>query len=173
MQIRIDNIQPSPKCLTWKGAAKQIEQWQQLGLDVVMTNGCFDIMHYGHLAYLEEARQQGDKLVVALNSADSIQGLKGAARPINDDLTRLKIMASLSFVDLVVVFDQDTPLELITLLKPDILVKGGDWTADQIVGSEVVLNHGGTVKSLKFVEGYSTTNIESKIIDNFKKGLIK
>ena len=149
-------------------AAAQIEAWKQEGETVVFTNGCFDILHYGHLHYLAEAAQLGQRLVVALNAAASVRRLKGPTRPINDDLTRLHMMAALGFVSLVTTFEEDTPLELITELQPNVLVKGGDWAPDQIVGSEVVLAGGGAVYSLPFVQGYSTTNIEQKILQQHK-----
>lgn len=155
------------KILTWKQAKEKIAVWKTEN-DVVFTNGCFDLLHYGHLHYLAEARKLGDKLVIGLNSEDSVRRLKGPHRPINDEKTRQFQLASLQFVDAVVVFEQDTPYELIALLKPDILVKGGDWKEDQIVGSDIVLSYGGNVKSLPFVEGYSTTNIEQKIKNQVK-----
>lgn len=144
-------------------AVDTIKQWQTEGNKVVFTNGCFDIVHYGHIHYLYDAAQLGDKLIVALNSSASVSRLKGNHRPINDDKTRFHLMAALEFVDMVLTFDQDTPLELITALVPDILVKGGDWAPKDIVGSDVVLNNGGEVKSLAFVDGFSTTLIEKKI----------
>lgn len=151
------------KIQPWDKAVHIVKDWQNQGLEVVFTNGCFDLVHYGHLYYLTEAAAQGQRLVVGLNSDASIARLKGKHRPIKDDKNRQHLMASLAFVDLVVLFEEDTPLKLITRLQPDVLVKGGDWTIDQIVGSDVVLNRGGTVKSLTFIEGYSTTNLEQKI----------
>ena len=144
-------------------ASEIVKQWQQQGLEVVFTNGCFDLLHKGHILYLEEASQQGDKLIVAINADKSVRKLKGKNRPIKDEDNRSLIMAALSFVDLVVVFHEETPLELIEMVSPDILVKGGDWRPDQIVGSEHVIDHGGVVLSLQFVEGYSTTALENKI----------
>jgi D-glycero-beta-D-manno-heptose 1-phosphate adenylyltransferase len=140
-----------------------VRRWQKAGKNVVFTNGCFDLLHYGHLHYLADARDLGDKLVVGLNSASSVRRLKGEHRPINDELTRQHLLAALEMVDAVVVFETDTPLDLICRVKPDILVKGGDWKPDQIVGSDFVLNTGGKVLSLPFVDGYSTTNLEAKI----------
>lgn len=144
-------------------ASTQVHVWQQQGLDVVFTNGCFDLIHKGHILYLEEARQQGDKLIVAINADKSVSKLKGKHRPIKDEDNRSLIMAAFSFVDLVVIFHEETPLELIQKITPDVLVKGGDWKPDQIVGSEHVLNNGGQVLSLQFVDGYSTTALENKI----------
>jgi len=142
-----------------------ITQWRAAGAKIVFTNGCFDLLHYGHLHYLAQARDLGDRLVVGLNSAASVRRLKGPHRPINDELTRTHLLAALQVIDAVIVFEEDTPLELIRLTEPDILVKGGDWKPEQIVGSELVLARGGQVLSLPFVSGYSTTNIEQKILE--------
>lgn len=144
-------------------AAGIVKDWRTSGQKVVFTNGCFDLLHFGHVRYLADARSLGDRLVVALNSGDSIRRLKGSNRPINDEMTRETVMASLAFVDLVIVFDEDTPYELIRLLLPDILVKGGDWQPADIVGSDIVAAHGGTTLSLPYIDGYSTTRIEEKI----------
>ena len=161
----------------WKAIQNKIQDWQQIKTTIsiwkfknekiVFTNGCFDILHFGHLHYLAEASSKGDKLIIGMNSAASVKRLKGNHRPINDELTRLNMLASLQFVDAVVVFEEDTPLKLIELVQPDVLVKGGDWKPDQIVGADIVLEKGGEVLSLLFKEGYSTTNIEQKIIQNF------
>ena len=147
----------------YESASIQVHAWQQQGMDVVFTNGCFDLLHKGHILYLEEASRQGDKLIVAINADKSVSKLKGKHRPIKDEDNRSLIMSALSFVDLVVIFHEETPLELIEMIKPDILVKGGDWSPDQIVGSDYVTNNGGSVLSLQFVEGYSTTALENKI----------
>ena len=157
------------KIQNWQEAEKQVIQWKSEGLKIIFTNGCFDLVHYGHLHYLAAARTLGDRLIVGLNSANSVKRLKGKHRPINDDLTRQHLLASLQCVSLIVEFEEDTPLKLIQLLSPDILVKGGDWKVDQIVGSEWVLSKGGSVQSLPFVEGYSTTNIEEKILGRKKE----
>ena len=138
-------------------------EWKKKYNQIVFTNGCFDIIHYGHIHYLIAARSLGDFLVIGLNSSASVSRLKGTHRPINDDLTRTYLLAGMAFVDAVVIFDEDTPLNLIKAIYPNILVKGGDWKPDQIVGSEFVLSNGGEVRSLPFQAGYSTTNIESKI----------
>ncbi len=135
------------------------------GKQVVFTNGCFDILHRGHISYLNEARQLGDALIVGLNSDASVSRLKGPTRPINKEFDRKYVMENLRCVDCVEIFDQETPLELIKLVKPRILVKGGDWTPDKIVGSKEVLAWGGKVLSLPFVDGFSTTNIVNKILD--------
>jgi len=151
------------KIQDWKTIQQTISEWKISNQKIVFTNGCFDILHYGHIHYLAEARELGDKLVIGLNSFDSVKRLKGENRPINDDLTRLHILAALECVDAVVIFEEDTPLELIKIVIPDILVKGGDYRPADIVGSDVVLENGGEVKSLAFVKGYSTTSIENKI----------
>lgn len=134
------------------------------GKKVVFTNGCFDILHVGHVKYLQEAKAQGDILVVGLNSDLSVRKLKGESRPIQTEEDRGTVLSALACVDFVTVFTEDNPGKLIQLLKPDVLVKGGDWKVDQIVGSDFVLAHGGEVKSLQFVQGKSTTNIVSKIL---------
>lgn len=151
------------KIQTWEQISATVAAWRAAGDRIVFTNGCFDILHYGHLHYLSQARDLGQRLVVGLNSAASVSRLKGPHRPINDELTRTHLLAALEVIDAVVVFEDDTPLELIRLLLPDILVKGGDWKPEQIIGSDLVLAAGGEVKSLPFVAGYSTTNIEKKI----------
>ena len=140
-----------------------MEQWKSQNPSIVFTNGCFDLLHYGHLHYLAAARDLGDRLVVGLNSANSVKRLKGAHRPLNDELTRQHLLAALAFVDAVVVFEEDTPFELIKRIKPHILVKGGDYALHQIVGADIVLENGGQVLSLPFIEGYSTTQLEQRI----------
>jgi D-glycero-beta-D-manno-heptose 1-phosphate adenylyltransferase len=156
-----DKIQS--KIQTFEQIALTVQAWHADGKRVVFTNGCFDLLHYGHLHYLAAARDEGDYLIVGLNSADSVRRLKGKTRPINDELTRQHTLAALAFVDAVVVFEEDTPFNLIQIVQPDVLVKGGDWAVEQIVGSDIVMAKGGVVLSLPFVEGYSTTNIEQKI----------
>ena len=126
---------------------------------IVFTNGCFDILHLGHVEYLNEAKSQGDVLIVAINSDASVRQLKGPDRPINNEADRGNMLLNLRAVDCVQVFTEKTPLEIIKLIKPNILVKGGDWRPDQIVGSDFVLSLGGTVKSLMFKDGYSTSNL--------------
>ena len=129
----------------------------------VFTNGCFDLLHYGHVDYLARARDLGDKLIVGLNSDESVRRLKGAHRPIQDEKSRQYLLASLFFVDLIVLFSEDTPYQLIEALQPKLLVKGGDYLPEQIVGADLVKKSGGKVIVLPFVEGYSTTKIEEKI----------
>jgi D-glycero-beta-D-manno-heptose 1-phosphate adenylyltransferase len=151
------------KIQDWDKLENSVKEWQSKGEKVVFTNGCFDLLHYGHIHYLAEARDLGDKLIVAINSAASVKRLKGEHRPINDELTRQYLLAALEFVDAVVVFEEDDPFNLIKLIMPDILVKGGDWQPHQIIGSNVVLANGGKVQSLPYIDGYSTTNLEKKI----------
>jgi len=136
---------------------------RRLGRRVVFTNGCFDLIHPGHIRYLQEARRLGDALIVALNSDRSVRELKGASRPILDQNERAEVMAALGCVDYVTIFDQITPREIIAALLPDVLVKGGDWDLDRIVGRDEVEAAGGQVLSLPFVEGCSTTDIIERI----------
>jgi rfaE bifunctional protein nucleotidyltransferase chain/domain len=152
------------KIVDWRSAQEICAEWRNNGLKVVFTNGCFDILHRGHIQYLEEASDLGDKLVVGINSDASTQRLKGPRRPINKEQSRAYLIASLTFVDLAVIFGQDTPLELIKTVKPDVLVKGGDYAIDQIVGADFVVERGGVVRVLPYTEGFSTTSIEEKII---------
>jgi D-beta-D-heptose 7-phosphate kinase / D-beta-D-heptose 1-phosphate adenosyltransferase len=133
------------------------------GERIVFTNGCFDILHAGHVGYLEEARKQGDRLVVALNSDDSVRRLKGAERPINSVESRMAVLAGLESVDWVVSFDEDTPERLLRRIKPDVLVKGGDYREDQVVGADLVRSLGGKVKVLRFFDNCSTTSIVNRI----------
>ena len=130
---------------------------------VVFTNGCFDVLHRGHVEYLNEAKELGTKLIVGLNSDSSVKRLKGDERPINSELDRKFLLENLKSVDEVIIFNEDTPLELIKTLMPSVLVKGGDWPVEKIVGHEIVLASGGEVKSLSFKNGYSTTNTLEKI----------
>lgn len=132
---------------------------------IVFTNGCFDILHRGHVEYLAQAAGFGDKLVLGLNSDISVKRLKGNSRPINDEMSRAVILASLSFVDKVVFFGEDTPYELIDFIQPDVLVKGGDYSINTIVGADIVREKGGEVRVIDFLEGFSTT----KTIEELKK----
>ncbi len=136
---------------------------QNAGKKIVFTNGCFDILHRGHVHYLNEARRLGDRLVIGLNADASVKRLKGESRPINSELDRKFVIENLKCVDHVVIFHEDTPLELIKALRPQVLVKGGDWKIEQIVGAKEVIAAGGEVFSLSFVDGYSTTNTINKI----------
>ena len=146
-----------------QSAIDLINTWKSEGKKIVFTNGCFDILHSGHIQYLSEAAQLGGKLVIGLNSDSSVSRLKGSDRPIKSQECRADILAFMEAIDMVIVFDEDTPLELIEKIIPDILVKGGDWSTDQIVGSDIVLKNGGEVKSLSFLKGFSSTRIIEKI----------
>ncbi len=141
------------KCSELKSKAKKI----------VFTNGCFDIIHSGHIYYLNEAKKLGDVLIIGLNSDSSVKRLKGSERPINNESDRALILDSLKFVDYVTIFDEDTPYNLIDLIKPDILVKGGDYIADEVVGADIVRENGGQVVIIPYVQGKSTTGIIEKI----------
>ena len=140
-----------------------METWKNQGLEVVFTNGCFDLLHAGHVQSLYDAAALGDKLVVAVNSDASVRRLKGAHRPISEQASRLAVLAALEMVDLVLLFEEDTPLAVIEALVPDVLAKGGDYKITQIVGHELVLAHGGAVHSLPLLGSYSTTALEAKI----------
>ena len=141
----------------------RLAMWRFLNNKIVFTNGCFDILHRGHIAYLSEARDRGDVLIIGLNSDASVQRIKGNGRPVQDEMSRALILASLRFVDAVVLFDEDTPYELIKLVKPDVLVKGGDYTEETIVGAGFVKENGGEVVTIPIVEGYSTSNVLNAI----------
>jgi rfaE bifunctional protein nucleotidyltransferase chain/domain len=133
---------------------------------VVFTNGCFDILHLGHIDYLIKARKLGDILIIGLNTDNSVKKLKGNKRPVNDQNARALLLASLEFVDFVILFDEETPIELIRTITPDILVKGGDYKIETVVGADFVLNYGGSVEIIPFLEGYSTTGIIQNIQNN-------
>ena len=148
----------------WIEANKQVDKWKSTGLKVVFTNGCFDILHRGHVEYLTDAKACGDKLVTALNSDSSVRGLKGDFRPIQSQDDRVAIIDALASVDLVVVFDEETPAEIVKTLIPDVLVKGGDYTPETIVGADMVTANGGEVKIIPFRSGQSTSIIIKKII---------
>jgi len=137
--------------------------WKQANEKVVFTNGCFDIVHLGHIDYLEKAAALGNRLIIGLNTDASVSKLKGPERPVNSEYARARMLAALAFVDAVVLFADDTPLHLIETLTPDILVKGNDYTVEQIVGAKHVLQHGGEVKTVDLVEGFSTTLLIERI----------
>ena len=141
----------------------QVNRWKLLSKTISFTNGCFDILHPGHIASLSDAARESDFLVVGLNSDKSANRLKGAGRPVMDEQSRALMLASLVIVDAVVIFDEDTPLELIELVLPDVLVKGGDYTLEQIVGAKEVMAAGGRVVINPIVAGFSTTGIIGKI----------
>ncbi|MCU4155969.1 D-glycero-beta-D-manno-heptose 1-phosphate adenylyltransferase [Carboxylicivirga sp. A043] len=144
-------------------AQEIVKQWSQNSETMVFTNGCFDIVHRGHIDYLSKAKDKGSKLILGLNTDASVQRLKGPQRPVVDEQSRAILMASLQFIDLVVFFDEDTPYELIKALQPDILVKGSDYNAEDIVGYDILMAKGGKVETIDFVPGFSTTSIVKKI----------
>lgn len=144
----------------------QINDWKDKGQVVVFTNGCYDILHRGHVDYLEAARQEGDRLVVGLNSDSSVRKIKGDDRPIQNEDDRMAILTALRCVDMVILFNKSTPASLIHEVAPDVLVKGGDYTEEEIVGSESVKSNGGKVVIIPFVEGASTTNIITRILSS-------
>jgi len=137
----------------------RVAMWRFLNNKIVFTNGCFDILHRGHIEYLSQARDKGAVLIIGLNSDASVKRIKGEGRPVQDEMTRALVLASLRIVDAVVLFDEDTPYELIKFVQPDVLVKGGDYTEETIVGADIVKANGGEVAVIPLVEGYSTTKI--------------
>jgi rfaE bifunctional protein nucleotidyltransferase chain/domain len=154
----------SHKVVDWEAAARWVKNLQSQDQKAVFTNGCFDLLHVGHVRYLEEARSLGDGLIVGVNTDASVTRLgKGGDRPFTQEADRARVLAACACVDRVVLFGEDTPFNLITLLTPDILVKGGDYQLGEIVGREVVLARGGRVVALPFVPGYSTTNLVARI----------
>ena len=156
------NEMTQDKILTPAQLPAVLAAWRRAGARVVFTNGCFDLLHLGHVDYLEKARALGDRLVVGLNTDASVRALK-PGRPIQDETARARLMAALAFVDAVVLFGEPTPLQLIEAVQPDILVKGDDYPIDGIVGHELVLNKGGQVLTVPLVAGYSTTRIIEKV----------
>ncbi len=151
------------KIKTLDDAKNEIERLKAQGKKIVFTNGCFDILHIGHARYLYMARDLGDFLIVAVNSDRSVKSLKGSERPVINENERAEMLAALGCVDMTVIFDEETPYEVIKQLVPHVLVKGGDWKEEDIVGSDIVKAAGGEVKSITFVDGSSTTNIINRI----------
>ncbi len=143
--------------------AEQVEVWKSFNDRIVFTNGCFDLLHLGHIDYLSKAADLGDRLVIGINTDQSVSKLKGENRPVIQEQTRATKLAAMAFVDAVVYFGEETPLELITTVKPDILVKGGDYTFETIVGATEVIKDGGKVEVIPFLEGHSSTSIIEKI----------
>jgi D-glycero-beta-D-manno-heptose 1-phosphate adenylyltransferase len=140
-----------------------VRQWKAEGQKIVFTNGCFDLIHLGHVDYLEKARNLGDKMVVGLNTDASVKGNKGELRPITDEVSRARVLAAMEFVDAVILFGDETPYMLICQVVPDILVKGKDYEVAKIVGADFVMTHGGSVETIELVSGYSTSSIVHKI----------
>ncbi|ARK10623.1 D-glycero-beta-D-manno-heptose 1-phosphate adenylyltransferase [Fibrivirga algicola] len=157
----------SQKIVSRDAAAAQVRTWHAEGQRVVFTNGCFDIVHLGHIDYLEKARALGDKLVLGLNTDASVSCIKGPLRPVVNEQARARLMAALQFVDLVTLFGEPTPLELIETLRPDVLVKGDDYTVATIVGADFVLGNGGRVETIALVPGYSTSSLIQKIVEAY------
>ncbi len=147
------------KVVTAEAAIETVDRWRKRGQKIGFANGCFDLLHPGHVSLLTEASAACDRLVVAVNNDDSVRRLKGEERPVQSETARAIVLASLGMVDLVVVFSEDTPLRLIDLLKPDVLIKGGDYSADEVVGADVVRAHGGEVKLATIVPGHSSTRV--------------
>ncbi len=159
----MDHSSIKSKILTREQLVVQIDHWKSIGEKIVFTNGCFDLLHKGHVLYLEAAGQMGSKLVVALNDDASVMRLKGPGRPIQMADARQHVLAALESVDAVCLFEEDDPGGLIRLCRPDFLIKGGDWAIEQIVGADFVESYGGLVCTIDIVEGHSTTRLEQKI----------
>lgn len=162
MQPSLDIIKK--KILNDVALKNSLAVWKLLSKKIVFTNGCFDIIHLGHVDYLSKAADEGDILIVGLNSDFSARGLKGNSRPINSQDARAMILAAFQFISAIVIFDEPTPLRLISVVQPDVLVKGGDYEVEKIVGYDIVKAKSGIVKTIDFLEGYSTTSIEQKIL---------
>ena len=156
-------LQTSSKIKLLKEANIQVEKWKKSGLKIVFTNGCFDILHFGHVSYLEKSKNLGNKLVVGLNNDNSVRKIKGNNRPFNKERNRARVLAALEFVDLVILFGAPTPLRIILKLLPDILVKGKDYDICNIVGADIVKKNGGKIKTIGLVKNLSTTNILNKL----------
>jgi rfaE bifunctional protein nucleotidyltransferase chain/domain len=151
------------KIINYTELNRNIALWKFKGLKIVFTNGCFDILHLGHVEYLSRAASYGDILIIGLNSDRSVKSIKGPTRPVQDENSRATILASLQFVDRVILFDEDTPYELIKQIQPDVLVKGADYKPENIVGYDIVKAKGGEIITIEFVEGHSTTGIINKM----------
>ena len=152
------------KIFTRETLSRQANIWRMQSKKIVFTNGCFDLLHHGHIDYLSKAADMGDVLIIGLNSDASVKRLnKGSGRPIQNENDRALILSSIQFIEVITIFEEDIPYELIKLVQPDVLVKGGDWKENEIVGADIVKASGGLVTTIPFVEGYSTTTIENKI----------
>ena len=160
MSLLKDNKQ---KLLERDALLTLVQQWKKEGKRIVFTNGCFDLLHPGHVDYLAKASSLGDKLIVALNTDASVQRLKGPSRPIQNQEARAFILSNFSFISALTFFGEETPIDLITSIQPDILVKGADYNLDGVVGANEVIFHGGSVVLLPYLEGYSTSAMEKKI----------
>jgi rfaE bifunctional protein nucleotidyltransferase chain/domain len=153
----VDKINTLPNLM------QKVKQWKSEGQKLVFTNGVFDLIHTGHITYLAQAAELGNKLIIGLNSDASVKRLKGESRPVNHQDSRALLLSAFFFIDAIVIFDEDTPANLINTVMPDVLVKGGDYTIENIVGANEVMANGGEVKTINFVEGYSSTAIINKI----------
>lgn len=154
------------KIICEKDLSNLILKWREENQKIVFTNGCFDLLHLGHVDYLAKAKDLGDRLIIGVNTDSSVKRLKGDNRPLQDENSRLHILAALHSVDAVVLFDEDTPYELIKKIQPDVLVKGADYKIENIVGYDIVTSRGGSVQTIEFIEGYSTTKIEQRILNS-------
>lgn len=152
------------KIITSDKIFQKVNNWNKSGKKIVFTNGCFDLIHRGHIDYLSKAADLGDILVIGLNTDSSVRRLKGNSRPINDEYSRALVLASMCFIDCIIYFDDDTPYNLIKQIQPDFLVKGSDYKIEDIVGYDIVQAKNGKIVTIDYVEGYSTTNIENKIL---------
>jgi rfaE bifunctional protein nucleotidyltransferase chain/domain len=151
------------KLFSKESILKQLTTWRLENKKTVFTNGCFDIIHRGHIDYLSKAADEGEILIIGLNTDSSVSKLKGPERPIKDELSRALILASFFFVDAIILFDEETPFNLINIIKPDTLIKGSDYKIEEIVGFDILQSYGGKVKTIPFLDGFSTTLIEAKI----------
>lgn len=151
------------KILTRKDLKQQLAVWRFKEKTIVFSNGCFDILHLGHIEYLSKAADLGEVLIIGLNSDHSVKKIKGEGRPVNHEISRAILLASLGFVSAVVLFEEDTPVELIRLIQPDILVKGADYRIEEIAGSDIVMSKGGQIITIPLTEGYSTTSLIERI----------
>jgi rfaE bifunctional protein nucleotidyltransferase chain/domain len=156
-----EKIIPTPKALESK-----LLQWRLKGFQIAFTNGCFDLLHIGHVDYLEQCRAACDALVVGINSDESIRRLKGEKRPLFPLTFRTRMLAALSCIDVIFSFDEDTPLQLIELVRPDVLLKGADYAIEQIVGAEYVMSYGGRVETVPLTPGFSTTGLLERLVQN-------
>lgn len=158
----------SPKCVSWPVLKRRVAQLRKQGKTIAFTNGCFDILHFGHVSYLQAAKRRDRVLIVGLNSDFSVKRIKGPARPINPEKTRAFVLAGLECVNFVAIFDETTPYELIKMVQPDILVKGADWKGKDVAGSDIVKARGGKVELIRYVPGFSTTKIIHEIEKDHK-----
>ena len=151
------------KILSFSALENQLNKWRKANEKIVFTNGCFDLLHLGHVDYLTKARDFGSRLIVGLNTDASIKRIKGSSRPIKDEQSRVALLAGMAYIDAVVLFDEETPIKLISIIKPDVLVKGGDYEVKDIVGHEIVQSNNGKVCTIDFVDGYSSSALIEKV----------